>query len=530
VRDVAYNQIPRARRAEKHKLAGDWIERLGRSEDHAEMLAHHYSVALDLARAAGADTTAFEEPARRALQEAGDRAYALSAYHTARTFYAATLDSWPEDEPRDPALLIRYGRVLNSVDIGSAAELLGEAADLARASGDLGRAAEAETLMCEMYWLVGQRDRGFEHLRVAEQLVADEPSSYSKAYVLANVSRFWTLAGERERAIETAREALAMAEELGLDELRAHALNNIGISRTQFGWDDGFADLELSAQIADSINSVESARSYGNLASALSDWGDLDRAWEALTEARRRTERFGLDDWLLWLRGEGAYPLYYAGEWDEAVRILDELIERFSEHPFWMEAPCRILRGKIRLARGDETGGREDAERTLELSQAAKDPQVLWQAQAFAARAFSSSDPGRAVALLAELLTQWAEYKFQRASEAIWMPDAAAALLELDREEAFLAAAADATTAPSAWRRTATALLSGDPAGAAEIYSEIGSGPDEAYARLRAAELLLRDGRRAEADVELERALAFWRKAGATAYLREGEALLAEAS
>ena len=58
VRDVAYSQIPRARRAEKHRLAGEWIERLGRPEDHAEMLAHHYSSALELARAAGADTSA----------------------------------------------------------------------------------------------------------------------------------------------------------------------------------------------------------------------------------------------------------------------------------------------------------------------------------------------------------------------------------------------------------------------------------------------------------------------------------------
>ena len=49
----------------------------------------------------------------------------------------------------------------------------------------------------------------------------------------------------------------------------------------------------------------------------------------------------------------------------------------------------------------------------------------------------------------------------------------------------------------------------------------------EAYARLRAAENLVREGRRAEADAELERSLAFWRTAGATAYVREGEALLA---
>jgi hypothetical protein len=46
---------------------------------------------------------------------------------------------------------------------------------------------------------------------------------------------------------------------------------------------------------------------------------------------------------------------------------------------------------------------------------------------------------------------------------------------------------------------------------------------------LRAAEGFVREGRRAEADVELKRALAFWRSVGATAYVREAEALLAAA-
>ena len=53
--------------------------------------------------------------------------------------------------------------------------------------------------------------------------------------------------------------------------------------------------------------------------------------------------------------------------------------------------------------------------------------------------------------------------------------------------------------------------------------------PDEASARLCAAEALVREGRRAEADTELNLALAFWRSVGATAYVREAEALLAAA-
>jgi tetratricopeptide (TPR) repeat protein len=321
-----------------------------------------------------------------------------------------------------------------------------------------------------------------------------------------------------------------MAEELGLEELQAHALNNIGISRVQLGDDGGFEELERSIEIADAINSVESARSYGNLASGLADLGELDRAWEALAQARRLTERFGLDDWILWLRGESAYPAYHAGEWDEAIEILDGLIEVFTEHPFWMETPCRGLRAKIRLARGDEAGARQDLERALELADAAKDPQVLWPVQALAACLFASSDPDRAGALLTDLLAAWVAHGWQRASEAMWISDAVVALAELGREADFLAAVEKAYTAPSAWRRAAVALVSGDPLGAGQTYAEIGSRPDEAYARLRTAELLLREGRRAEADVELEQALAFWRSVGATRYIRQGEALLAEAS
>ena len=48
VRDVAYGQIARADRAEKHRSVAEWIEGLGRQEDHAEMLAHHWQSAFEL--------------------------------------------------------------------------------------------------------------------------------------------------------------------------------------------------------------------------------------------------------------------------------------------------------------------------------------------------------------------------------------------------------------------------------------------------------------------------------------------------
>jgi len=55
----------------------------------------------------------------------------------------------------------------------------------------------------------------------------------------------------------------------------------------------------------------------------------------------------------------------------------------------------------------------------------------------------------------------------------------------------------------------------------------MGAHPFAALAGLRAAEALVAGRRRAEANDQLTRALAFWRSVGATRYVREGEELLA---
>src|SRR5207248_403888 len=76
VRDVAYGQVPRADRAQKHLRTAEWIESLGRTEDQAEMVAHHYVSAFELARAAGQDVSGITSRMGGALREAGDRGVA----------------------------------------------------------------------------------------------------------------------------------------------------------------------------------------------------------------------------------------------------------------------------------------------------------------------------------------------------------------------------------------------------------------------------------------------------------------------
>jgi predicted ATPase len=113
LRDVAYGQIPRGERAEKHRLVAEWIDSLGRPEDHGEMLAHHWRAALELARVAGRDPGDLAQHTRLALRGAGDRAFALNAYGAAEGYYEEALALWPPDDDERPDLLFRRAHALH---------------------------------------------------------------------------------------------------------------------------------------------------------------------------------------------------------------------------------------------------------------------------------------------------------------------------------------------------------------------------------------------------------------------------------
>src|SRR5262249_1591861 len=153
VRDVAYGQVPRASRAEKHLGAARWIEQLGRREDHAEMLAYHYLQALELTTAAGGDASPFAEAAREALADAGERAFGLNANDAAARFFRAALDLTPAGDPSRGRLLLRLGRARWLLDGADAEEVTEQARDALLAAGDIEGAVEAETALCEQAWL-----------------------------------------------------------------------------------------------------------------------------------------------------------------------------------------------------------------------------------------------------------------------------------------------------------------------------------------------------------------------------------------
>jgi class 3 adenylate cyclase/tetratricopeptide (TPR) repeat protein len=516
VRDVAYEQIPKSKRAEKHRRVAEWIDSLGRTEDHAEMLAHHYAEALDYARSAGQETGLFAERARAALREAGNRALALNAFEQAVRFYDRSLDLSPGEGRGE--LLLQLGRALHLAASERARDVLDQAVEALVAARDLEAAAEAEVLLAIIAFNRAQRDRSLEHLARAFDLVEHGPPSPAKARVLAEVARHRMLVGEYVEAVRIGREAEAMAEELGLDEVLAGALNTVGTARSNQGDQEGRVDVERSLEIALAAGSWEAQRSYNNLGANLYWSGDLRRATGYYEQAMDYAVRVGDAASVRFQQGSLVDLTFHAGRWEDAHRYAAQMETSSTNYADIYGFTARAL---MWLASGEGERAASDAARGLEVGRSAKDAQVLLLALGAAARVEAEvGTRDRADLLVSDHLSQ-----LQSVTPSYAFRDLVWVALRLQRAlEAREALEAHGT--PGNWLDACRAALDGAFEEAADLYERIGSFPNEAEARLRAGERLLGEGRIEQAEGQLARALEFYRGVGATAYARATEELL----
>ena len=476
VRDVAYSSIPRVERSAKHRLAAEWIESLGRREDHAETLAHHYLSALEYARGSGQPTAAFADRAREALRNAGDRALALNAPGGAARYFAAALELTAGDDPGRPDLLFLEAKSLYRTGHPDE-ELLEGARQAFLDAGDLEQAAECQTILGDVRWRQGDRDAAFEQL---EQAIAGlAKPSHARAYALSELARMRNAASEPETAVALGREALEIADALELRELRVSALTTIGIARTLTGDTGGIDDLRRSVDAAGEIGSPESVRAFYNLGAMLGISGQLVASFDALAD--RIVSSYGADA------------------------------------PASVEFDASLVRTWIALARRNDEAALANVRRAHALAREAPDPQNLHPALALRARATAELvDADEAAGYVDELLDDFSQ---RPTPPAYWVFDLAVASRRIGR-------GADAlepirSSAPETrWLQAANAIVRGELASAARLFAAIGAQPEEAYCRLAAAT-------DAGAVVDgVGSALAFYRRAGASAYADEAEALL----
>jgi class 3 adenylate cyclase/tetratricopeptide (TPR) repeat protein len=217
MRDVAYGQVPKGRRAELHVRFSDWVESLpGTVDEFVEIVAWHLEQACLLSREVA--RSPIEPPVREAavaLAEAAKRAERRESLREAHRYYTRALEVLDE-EHADLRVELRLRRADILMMLGELKESGDELVEVA----DEASALDRQDLECEASLLLGDIDQrqgraadAHERLATAEALAVatDDACLRSKvAFVLAALVADFE--GEFEQAIESLRGGIAMAE------------------------------------------------------------------------------------------------------------------------------------------------------------------------------------------------------------------------------------------------------------------------------------------------------------------------------
>ena len=325
-REVAYGELPRAVRARKHAAFAGWAESKAgdRADDFAQLLAHHYASALELARAAG--ETDFADrlvgSAVRYLSLAGDRSLPLDVA-VAERYYARALELSAADAPQRPHLLARWAKALTQLGHRTeAVPVFEEAIACLRAEGDVRGAAVAQ-----MGLAYAVPDEDSQYLALADEAVALlEADGPSRELVSALTDWHYLSIGEADsrKTLEVAERAMALSEELGLPT-DAQLLAAHGCARCDLGDAGGVDDLRQALEICRTPGRGER---QGSVFVTVGNWIYMYEGFQAslavCTEGLDFARRRGAVDNEIQLRTSIGWASESVGDWD---KVLDDAAE-----------------------------------------------------------------------------------------------------------------------------------------------------------------------------------------------------------
>ena len=405
IRDVAYRTILRRLRAEKHRRAAEWLSSLpGDRRDRADAIAHHYVTALENAEAVGHARPSFGSRRRpRCRQRPSVPAHSIPMLLP----LGCGSRRWSCALPTTTvarAGCSRTGRRSRS-RTSPPTQVSTKPRSALLAAGDLSGAAEAESTSGWLLSLAGKPEQARARTSARSSSCATPllptPRRSSSPAQAPTPSR----ARPRDEALGLLEEALSIAEELGLREIEAEALQFIGMSRLDAGDEDGVHDIEKALAAAIELNSPVSLSCYGNLADMRRYFGSLERPrhsiWTASARPSASESRFRCGGFARSRRSICTTAVTGTRPWPMSRSTW------MPSRPALRTAARekrRIHRGRIRFARGDGDGALEDAQAALEFARETGEPFDLFPALAFHARASVEPAPDQAEASVDELL------------------------------------------------------------------------------------------------------------------------------
>jgi class 3 adenylate cyclase/tetratricopeptide (TPR) repeat protein len=219
MRDVAYGQVPKGRRAELHVRFSDWVESLPRTADElVEIVAWHLEQACLLSREVA--RSPIDPPIREAaaaLADAAERAERRESLREAHRYYTRALDVLG-DEHEELRIELRVRRADMAMMLGLLKEATDELLEVAENASVLGRAdleAEALLLLGDIDQRQGRPTDAHRRLLEAERLAGLTDAAHLQVRVASVLATFMgDFEGELEEAVEDLRSAILAAEEI----------------------------------------------------------------------------------------------------------------------------------------------------------------------------------------------------------------------------------------------------------------------------------------------------------------------------
>ncbi len=409
VRDVSYAQIPRAARAARHRAAAAWLEQKAgeRAEDLADVLAHHYLTALELARAAGqaAEIAELEAAARRYLALAGERALGLDDVESAEATLAKALDLVPPGHPERAGVLELWGRAAQQQGrLQEARAALEEAIALYKDQEEPIAAARGLSTLVNVLWALGDPRRKEAIAESLTLLEAEAPGPELVA-AYAQLAGVHVVSSAFPESIAAADRAVELASTLGLPE-PARALCFGGSARGYIGDRRGLDDVRRALALSlEQGQGVDVPMIYSNLGNLIWFYDGPRAASEQFEEAVAFCERRGLVRSRLFSTVRNLAALAALGHPEHGLAKADALARQAEATgfiPLLVEA--RSLELRLLAQRGEGANGTAAVRQLATRARETGVPDII--ATGFAAAAallFAAQQADEAKALLREL-------------------------------------------------------------------------------------------------------------------------------
>ena len=223
IRDVAYDRLPRGRRAELHVRFVDWLHGISEAaeDEFVEVAAYHLEQSCLLAR--GLARSPIEAPvaaAAEALARAGVRAERRGGMREADRYFARALELI-DDQLSHDALELRVRRAYTQNVLGEVNRAVEELSAVAAVAADAATAdhrpvrGAALALLGQIDLRQGRVGDARAHLTEAGEIAAETEDTLLQVRTMFRLAALWgDYDGDLERAVEEMSRALDLAQEL----------------------------------------------------------------------------------------------------------------------------------------------------------------------------------------------------------------------------------------------------------------------------------------------------------------------------